>query len=85
MPIRYTTEDTRSAEQADADERVRSEVERTGGIWAQMTPEQQAQVRARLREKKQQVQAARARKQLEQKTLEERVTQLEQRIARLGG
>jgi hypothetical protein len=85
VPIRYTTEDTRSAELADADERVRSEVERTGGIWAQMTPEQQAQVRARLREKKQQVQAARARKQVEQKTLEERVTQLEQRIARLGG
>jgi redox-regulated HSP33 family molecular chaperone len=85
VPIRYTSEDTRSAEQVDADERVRSEVERTGGIWAQMTPEQQAQVRARLREKKQQVQAARARKQVEQKTLEERVTQLELRIARLGG
>lgn len=85
MPTRYTTEDTRSAEQTDADDRVRNEVERTGGIWAQMTAEQRAQVRARLREKQHQVQAARTRKQAEQKTLEERVAQLEDRIARLGG
>ena len=85
MPIRYTTEDTRSQEQANADDRVRDEVERTGGIWAQMTPEQRAQIRVRLREKKQRAQAARARKQAEQKTLEERVAQLEERIARLGG
>jgi len=85
VPIRYTTEDTRSQEQANADDRVRDEVERTGGIWAQMTPEQRAQIRVRLREKKQRAQAARARKQAEQKTLEERVAQLEERIARLGG
>jgi BMFP domain-containing protein YqiC len=31
------------------------------------------------------VEAARTRKQAEQKTLEERVAQLEERIARLGG
>ena len=85
MPIRYITEDARSDEQASADDRIRNEVERTGGIWAQMTPEQRAQIRARLRDKKQRAQAARARKQAEQKTLEERVAQLEQRIARLGG
>lgn len=85
MPIRYITEDTRSQEQANADDRVRDQVEGTGGIWAQMTPEQRAQVRARLREKKQRAQAARARKQAEQKTLEERVAQLEERITRLGG
>jgi len=85
VPIRYITEDARSDEQASADDRIRNEVERTGGIWAQMTPEQRAQIRARLRDKKQRAQAARARKQAEQKTLEERVAQLEQRIARLGG
>jgi len=82
---RYTTNDTRSTEQAEADDRVRSEVERTGGVWGQMSPEQRAQVRAGLRDKQQQVQAARARKQVEQKTLEERMSQLEERIARLGG
>lgn len=85
MPIRYITEDTRSEEQANADDRVREDVERTGGIWAQMAPEQRAQVRARLRDKKLRAQAARARKHAEQKTLEERVAQLEARIARLGG
>ncbi|TMQ04723.1 MAG: hypothetical protein E6J90_50750 [Deltaproteobacteria bacterium] len=61
MPIRYTTEDTRSEEQ------------------------QRALIRARLRDRKQRAQAARARKQAEQKTLEERVAQLEERLARLGG
>jgi DnaJ-domain-containing protein 1 len=85
VPIRYTTEDTRSDEQVNADDRVRDEVERTGGIWAQMTAEQRTQIRARLRDKKQRAQAARTRKQAEQKTLEERVAQLEERLARLGG
>jgi len=85
VPIRYTTEDTRSVKQADADDRVQSEVELTGGAWAQMTAEQRAQVRARLHDKKQRVQAAQARKQAEQKTLEERVAQLEERLTRLGG
>ena len=85
MPIRYTTEDTRSEEQASADDRVREEIERTGGVWAQMSVEQRALVRARLRDKKQRAKAARARKQAEQKTLEERVAQLEERLARLGG
>ena len=85
MPIRYITEDTRSNEQVNADDRVRNEVERTRGVWAQMTAEQRAQIRARLRDKKQRAQAARARKQAEQKTLEERVAQLEERLARLGG
>ena len=84
MPIRCITEDTRSEEQANADDRVRNEVERTGGIWAQMTPEQRAQVRARLHDKKRRAQAARAHKQAEQKTLAERVAQLEERLARLG-
>ena len=85
MPLRYTTEDTRSEEQANADDRVRNEVERTGGIWAQMTPEQRAQIRARLHDKKRRALAARAHKQAEQKTLEERVDQLEERLARLEG
>ena len=85
MPIRYTTEDARSEEQANADDRIRNEVERTGGIWAQMTAEQRAQTLARLHDKKQRAQAARARKQAEQETLEERVARLEERIARLGG
>jgi predicted Fe-S protein YdhL (DUF1289 family) len=85
MPIRYSTEDTRSQEQASADDRVREEIERTGGIWAQMSDEQRALIRARLHDKKQRAQAARARKQAEQKTLEERVAQLEERLARLGG
>ncbi len=85
MPIRYTTEDTRSSEQVVADDRIRDEVERTGGVWAQMTAEQRAQILARLRDKKQRAQLARARKQAEQQTLEERVTKLEERLARLGG
>lgn len=85
MPIRYTTEDKRSEEQARADDQVREEVERTGGVWAQMSAEQRALIRARLQDKKQRAQAARARKQVEQKTLEERVAQLEERLARLGG
>jgi hypothetical protein len=85
VPIRYTTEDTRSDEQASADDRVREEVERTGGIWAQMTAEQRVQIRARLQDKKQRAHAARARKQAEQETLEERVARLEERLARLGG
>jgi hypothetical protein len=85
VPVRYTTEDTRSDEQANADDRVRNEVERTGGIWAQMSPEQRAQIRARLLDKKRRAHAARAQKQAEQKTLEERVALLEKQIARLGG
>jgi predicted Fe-S protein YdhL (DUF1289 family) len=85
MPIRYTTEDTRPEEQASADDRVREEIERTGGTWAQMSPEQRALVRARLRDKKQRAQAARVGKQAEEKTLEERVAQLEERLAHLGG
>ena len=85
MPIRYTTEDKRSEEQARADDQVREEVERTGGVWAQMSVEQRALIRARLQDKKQRAQAARARKQVEQKTLEERVARLEERLARLGG
>ena len=80
VPIRYTTEDARSNEQANADDRIRDEVERTGGIWAQMTTEQRAQTLARLRDKKQRAQAARARKQAEQETLEERVAKLEERM-----
>jgi hypothetical protein len=85
MPIRYTTEDDRSEDQTRADDQVREEIERTGGIWAQMSAEQRALIRARLRDKKQRTQAARARKQTEQKTLEERVARLEERLARLGG
>ncbi|HSR99649.1 MAG TPA: hypothetical protein VLM79_21500 [Kofleriaceae bacterium] len=85
MPIRFTTDDTRTAEQAAADERTRDEVERSGGVWAQMTQEQRAQVLARLHDKKQRAQASRARKQNEQESLEERITRLEERIARLGG
>jgi hypothetical protein len=85
VPIRYTTEDTRSDEQANADDRVRNEVERTGGIWAQMSLEQRAQIRARLQDKKQRAQTSRAHKRAAQKTLEERVALLEERIARLGG
>jgi hypothetical protein len=85
MPIRYTTEDKRSEEQARADDQVREEVERTGGVWAQMSAEQRALIRARLQDKKQRAEAARARKHVEQKTLEERVARLEERLARLGG
>jgi primosomal protein N'' len=50
-----------------------------------MSAEQRVLIRARLHDKKQRAQAARARKQAEQKTLEERVDQLEERLARLGG
>jgi hypothetical protein len=85
VPIHHIPEDTRSDEQANADDRVRNEIERTGGVWAQMTVEQRAHIRTRLRDKKQHAQAARTRKQAEQKTLEERVAQLAQRLARLGG
>jgi predicted Fe-S protein YdhL (DUF1289 family) len=60
-------------------------VERTGGIWAQLSPEQRRQILARLRDKKQRAQAARARKQAEQEGLEDRVKKLEERVARLGG
>lgn len=85
MPIRYTTEDTRSDEQAKADDRIREDVERTGGIWAQLTAEQREDLLARLRDKKQRALAARARRQTQQETLEQRVARLEERIARLGG
>lgn len=83
IPIRYTTEDARSDEQIAADEQRREEVERTGGIWTQMTPEQREQILARFRDKKQRAQAARARKEAEQETLEDRVARLEERVARL--
>jgi predicted Fe-S protein YdhL (DUF1289 family) len=83
MPIRYTTDDTRATEQAVADDQLRDEVERTGGVWAQMSPEQRAQILARLKEKKQRGQAARARRQAEHDALEERVARLEERVARL--
>ncbi len=83
VPIRYTTDDTRSDEQAKADDRIRDDVERTGGAWAQMTAEQREQILGRLRDKKQRAQAARARKQAEQDALEDRVARLEERVARL--
>ena len=85
VPIRYTTDDTRSAEQTKADEEIREDVEQTGGAWARMTAEQREQVLARLRDKKQRAQAARARKQAEQDALEDRVARLEERVARLEG
>jgi len=50
-----------------------------------MSDAQRALIRARLHDKKQRAQAARARKQAEQKTIEERVALLEERLARLGG
>lgn len=83
VPIRYTTDDPRSPEQVAADDQLREEVERTGGVWARMTHEQRSQVLARLKEKKQRAQAARARKQAEHDALEERITRLEERVARL--
>jgi predicted Fe-S protein YdhL (DUF1289 family) len=83
VPIRYTTDDPRSQEQVAADDRTREEVERTGGVWAQLTDEQRADVLARLRDKKQRAKAARARKQAEQDALEERIARLEERVARL--
>lgn len=84
MPIRYTTQDARSSEQIATDDRIRNEAEQTGGVWAQMTAEQRAQIRARLHDKKRRAQLARARKEAEQQTLEERVASLEERLARLG-
>lgn len=83
MPIRYMTDDNRTTEQAVADDEVREEVERTGGVWAQMSPEQRAQVLARLKDKKQRAQEARARRQAEHDALEERVARLEERVSRL--
>jgi predicted Fe-S protein YdhL (DUF1289 family) len=83
VPIRYTTDDTRSDEQAAADDRIRDDVERTGGVWAQMTAQQREQILARLRDKKQRAQAARVRKQGEHDTLEDRVARLEELVARL--
>jgi hypothetical protein len=83
MPIRYTTDDKRTTEQATADDRVRDDVEHSGGAWSQMTPEQRAQLRARVHEKKQLAEAARARKQTERQSLEDRVAALEVRVARL--
>ena len=85
VPIRYTTDDTRSAEQAQVDDQIREDVERTGGVWAQMTAEQREQTLARLRDKKQRAQAARARKQGELEALEHRVARLEERVGRLEG
>jgi L-lactate utilization protein LutB len=85
VPIRYTTDDTRSAEQAQLDDQIREDVERTGGLWAQMTAEQREQTLARLRDKKQRAQAARVRKQGELEALEHRVARLEERVGRLEG
>lgn len=85
MPIRYTTEDVRSDAQVKADDRTREDVERTGGAWAELTAEQRAQLLARLRDKKQRALDARARKEAEQETLEQRVARLEELVARLGG
>ena len=83
VPIRYTTDDPRSQEQVAADDRLRDEVEDTGGAWALRTVEQRAEILARLRDKKQRAQAARARKQAEHDALEERIARLEERVARL--
>jgi cell division protein FtsB len=85
MPIRYITNETRSAEQAQADDRIREDVESSGGIWSQLSAEQRAHLRARLHDKQQRAQAARATKQAEQEALEERVRKLEERVAKLGG
>lgn len=85
MPIRYITNDTRSAEQAQSDDRIREDVEVSGGIWSQLSAEQREHLRARLHDKKQRAQAARASKQAEQDALEERVRKLEERVAKLGG
>ena len=85
MPIRYTTQDNRTAEQVAADDQVREDVEQTGGAWAQMTPAQREQLRVRVQEKKQHAEAARLRKQAEQESLEERIARLEERVARLEG
>jgi hypothetical protein len=84
MPIRYTTEDTRSEEQVKSDDRIREDVERTSGFWAQLSLAQREQVLARLRDKKQRAMAARARRQAEQQTLEQRVAKLEELVARLA-
>jgi predicted Fe-S protein YdhL (DUF1289 family) len=83
VPIRYTTDDPRTQEQIAADDRTREDIERTGGAWAQMTDAQRADVLARLKDKKQRAQAARARKQAEQDALEDRIARLEERVARL--
>jgi predicted Fe-S protein YdhL (DUF1289 family) len=83
MPIRFTTDDHRAPEQVVADDQVREEVERTGGAWARMSPEQRAQVLARLKDKKQRAEEARARRQAEHDALEERVAHLEERVSRL--
>ena len=83
VPIRYTTDDNRSTEQVVADDQLREEVERTGGVWVQMSPEQRAQVLARLKDKKQRAQDARAHRQAEHDALEERIARLEERVARL--
>lgn len=85
MPIRYIMNETRSAEQAQSDDQIREEVERASGIWSQLSMEQREQLRARLHDKKQRAQAARASKQAEQDALEERVRKLEERVAKLGG
>lgn len=83
VPIRYTTDDPRSDEQVAADDQTREEVEAAGGVWAQMTDEQRVQILARLKDKKQRAQAARASQQAEHDALEERITRLEERVARL--
>jgi predicted Fe-S protein YdhL (DUF1289 family) len=83
--LRYTTEDTRNDVQVSADDRTREDVERGGGVWSQMSPQQREQVLGRLRDKKQRAMAERSRKQAEHETLEDRVSRLEERVARLGG
>src|SRR2546429_444213 len=85
VTLRYTSEDPRTSDQVAAEDRVREDVERAGGAWAQLSQEQRERILARLRDKKQRAQAARARKQADQESLEQRVAKLEERIARLGG
>jgi len=85
MPIRYTTDDNRTPAQVAADDKVREDVETTGGAFAQMTPEQREQLRVRVQERKEAAAAARDRKQAEDKTIEDRVARLEERVARLEG
>jgi len=85
MPIRYITNETRSAEQAQSDDRIREDVEVTGGVWSELSAAQREHLRARLHDKKQRAQTIRASKQAEQDALEERVRKLEERVAKLGG
>jgi predicted Fe-S protein YdhL (DUF1289 family) len=83
MSIRHCTDDSRSDERSRADERIREEVERTGGVWAQMSPADRERVLGRLHEKKQRAREARARREAVRDVLTERVAALEERVAQL--